>query len=474
MVRITHFYTRLALIGFMMLALGYLSQPAHSQPTPTTLYLPAIQTSRPYWAFIYREAEAPTDKQSYALQATRDGGYILAGGTNPTYAQVIKLNGQGQPQWAHNFGGDEDNEGAMAVLSTRDGNFVAAGFSYSYGAGDSDGWVFKLDRAGEIMWQQTFGWTSYDLFLDVAETPDGGLILAGAADPLANQNIDMWAMKLDANGAPLWQKHFDKGGWDNATSILPSPDGGYVLVGFTQATFFADRDIWVIKLDAGGEVVWDKTYGGNSWDEAQDVAIGAQGEIVLAGDTESFGAGDSDGWVLKLDANGAPLWQKAFGGSGADSFHAVALRHDGGIVVAGEGNVQNFTQADAWVMSLTSDGAILWKERLGGFAGDYANDVHFVGDDLILTGATGSYGVGTLDTWGMKLDMDGQIPGCGLMRNDQSTASDTQANIQSGTVTAQSTPVEGVNSSATPLDANLQAVLLCGGDRVGLACLVEP
>lgn len=472
----TRTFLRFACLSCLLLGIVRLNLPAQSQQAGSTqLYLPVIRTNRSTWAFIYREAETPTDKQGYAIQPTRDRGYILAGGTNPTYAQVIKLDSQGEPAWAYNYGGNEGNEGALAVTQTQDGNYVVVGYTYSFGVGNSDGWVLKLDSGGQPLWQETFGWGLYDLFYDVKATPDGGVMMVGAATPSADQNIDMWAIKLAADGALQWQKTFHKGSWDNGTTLLLTPDGGYLLAGFTQATLVSQRNAWLIQLDADGNAIWDKTYGGSQWDLIQDIAMTTDGNYVIVGETSSFGAGSLDGWALKLTPDGVPIWQKAYGDSEQDAFNGITVLRDGSLIVAGEIGTSGFGQPDAWLMQLSDSGAIVWGEHLGSFGGDYMNDVQLVEENLILTGASASYSPGTLDTWALKVDLFGRIPLCGLMISTDFRVADTQANILSGNVVGQDWAIDPIASAAIPNDVNLQTILLCASDRAGLAsCLEQP
>ncbi|MHA2635190.1 MAG: InlB B-repeat-containing protein [bacterium JZ-2024 1] len=154
------------------------------------------------------------------------------------------------------------------------------------------------------VWARTYGWADGDWAGFIQQTSDGGYIVAGDTYSFGAGSRDIWVLKLDANGNVLWQKTYGGANWDGADSIQQTSDGGYIVAGSTYSFGAGYRDIWVLKLDANGNVLWQKTYGGGNWDRAYSIQQTSDGGYIVAGDTYSFGAGSSDIWVLKLDANG--------------------------------------------------------------------------------------------------------------------------------------------------------------------------
>jgi hypothetical protein len=227
----------------------------------------------------------------------------------------LKLDGSGNVVWQKTYGGT-GQDGASAIAPTSDGGYVVAGSTNSFGASD-DVWVLKLDGQGNVVWQKTYGGTSFDAASAIVPTSDGGYVVTAEAVSFWVSGAgasDVWVLKLDGSGNVVWQKAYGGTGIDAARAIAPTSDGGYVVAGVTSSFGAGDFDVWVLKLDGQGNVVWQKTYGGAGRDGASAIAPTSDGGYVVAGSTNSFGAGASDVWVLKLDGSGNVVWQKTYGG----------------------------------------------------------------------------------------------------------------------------------------------------------------
>ncbi len=217
-----------------------------------------------------------------------------------------------------------------------------AGETESFGAGIYDVWILKLDANGNVVWQKTYGGADYDHAYSIQQTSDGGYIVAGETWSSwsfgAERNGDAWVLKLDANGNVQWQKRYGGADSDIASFIQQTSDGGYIVAGRTD--YFGagdfDFDVWVLKLDANGNVQWQKRYGGPGWDWASSIQQTSDGGYIVAGYTDSFGAGYFDVWVLKLDASGNVQWAKTYGGADYDHANSIQQTSDGGYIVAGE------------------------------------------------------------------------------------------------------------------------------------------
>ena len=145
-------------------------------------------------------------------------------------------------------------------------------------------------------WVKTYGGTSYDRVNSVQQTSDGGYIVAGGADSLGAGNDNAWVLKLNADGTVAWQKTYGGTNDDYAASIQQTSDGGYIVAGHTYSFGAGNDDAWVLKLNADGTVAWQKTYGGTSYDYAFSVQQTSDGGYIVAGHTYSFGAGNDDAW----------------------------------------------------------------------------------------------------------------------------------------------------------------------------------
>jgi hypothetical protein len=150
-------------------------------------------------------------------------------------------------------------------------------------------------------------------------------------------HLCLWLLGAASAGAQVasWSRTYGGTSWDEALVIAPTSDGGYVVAGMTRSFGAGSYDVWVLKLDGSGNVQWQKTYGGTNDDWAHAIVPTSDGGYVVAGKTNSFGAGSNDFWVLKLDGSGNVVWQKTYGGTYGDWAHAIAPTSDGGYVVAG-------------------------------------------------------------------------------------------------------------------------------------------
>jgi hypothetical protein len=275
-----------------------------------------------------------------AVLQTSDGGYILAGIANwagNEDAWLIKTDANGNKLWDKTFGGSNWDE-AHAVLQTSDGGYIVAGCTESYGAGGWDAWIIKTDADGNNPWDRTYGGFYEEWFNDVWQTSDGGYILAGAKESAEGQ--DAWLIKTDSNGNKLWDKIFGGSNSDTANSIQQTSDGGYILAGYTASYGAGNYDAWLVKTNRNGNNLWDKTYGGFSTEGAYSIQQTSDGGYILAGYTASYGAGNGDAWLVKTDANGNKLWDKAFGGYYYDIAKAVQQTSDGGYILVGSSNIR--------------------------------------------------------------------------------------------------------------------------------------
>jgi hypothetical protein len=326
----------------------------------------------------------------------------------------ITLTGDTSPcsTWVRAYGGVlEWDDGASSIQQTPDGGFVVAGSTFG-GAGGTDAWVLKLGVSGDVQWEKTYGGASNDGATSIQQTTDGGFIVAGFTASFGAGSNDFWVFKLDTSGNVQWQKVYGGTNADTAYSIQQTMDGGYVVAGRTYS-FGASApgfyNLWILKLDASGNVQWRKVYGGASHDSANSIQQTTDGGFVVAGSTYSFGAGSVDVWVLKLSSLGVIEWQKAYGGALVDSASSIQQTSDGGFVVAGWAQL-GAELRDIWVLKLNALGVIQWQKTYGGASNDYAYSIQqTTNGDYIVAGDTASFGGGNGDVWVLKLDPSGGV-----------------------------------------------------------------
>jgi hypothetical protein len=350
-----------------------------------------------------------------SIQQTRDGGYIIAGrtrsyGAGASDVWLIKTDAKGNKEWARTFGGS-DSDWGDSVQQTRDGGYVVVGSTGSYGAGEQDAWLIKTDAKGNKEWNKTFGGSDSDWGDSVQQTLDGGYIITGKTDSYGAGASDAWLIKTDAKGNKEWDKTFGGSGDDYGFSVRQTRDGGYIIAGRTGSYGAGDWDVWLIKTDAKGNKEWNKTFGGSDRDDGYSIQQTRDGGYIIVGETSSYGAGERDVWLIKTNAKGNKEWARTFGGSDSDWGDSVQQTRDGGYVVVGSTGSYGAGEQDAWLIKTDAKGNKEWDKTFGGSDSDWGDSVQQTRDGgYIVVGSTGSYGAGGWDVWLIKTDATGEAP----------------------------------------------------------------
>jgi hypothetical protein len=280
------------------------------------------------------------------------------------------------------MGGSQEDNG-YTVLQTADGGYICSGYSFSPDGdisgnhGLDDGWVVKLDAMHNIQWQRSLGGSFSDQFDDVILSPDGGYLLVGYSrskdgDITFNHGVtDLWITKLNSNGNIVWEKCYGGTKNDAAREGILTPDGGYIIVGFSQSqdgdvtVNNGKADYWIIKIDANGLLQWQRSYGSSMDDYAYNIEACVDGNYFVSGysgynDGDAVGNhGACDAWTIKIDPDGNLLWQKNLGGSSEDVARSAGNLADGCILVAGytksnDGDISGqHGNCDGWIGKLS-------------------------------------------------------------------------------------------------------------------------
>ncbi len=306
---------------------------------------------------------------AYDVKQTTDGGYILVGSTcsfgqGATDVYLMKTNSSGDTLWTNTYGGMNE-DGGNSVEQTSDGGYIIVGYTNSFGAGYFDLYLLKTDSTGDLLWSKTFGGTSTENGYSVQETSDHGFIIAGFTSLNAG-NFDAYLIKTTSIGDTLWTKKYGGSSHDYGNCVKQTTDGGYVLVGYTGSFGAGNSDVYVIKTNSGGDTIWTKTFGGIMADFGNDIQQTTDGGYIIVGTTYSFyGTGNtSDVYLIKTNSVGDTLWSKMFGGVSIDEGHSVQQTSDGGYIISG------FT----WTFSgNVSYDAYLIKCDANGYSGCYEN-----------------------------------------------------------------------------------------------------
>jgi len=230
---------------------------------------------------------------TYTLKARATN---LSGNKSSKSINVIVNNGQ------KTFGGNSYDY-AYSIQQATDGGYIVAGYSTSFDWPDNV-YILKLDSNGNLAWQRTYGGSGYDFGFSVDQTTDGGYIVVGGTSSFKVSNLDVYLLKLNSDGSLAWQNTFGGNIDDYALSVQQTTDGGYIVAGVTGLFESGSSDAYILKLNSDGSLAWQKTYGGNGYDAASSIQQTTDGGYIVAGVTKSFGAGYEDVYILKLDSNG--------------------------------------------------------------------------------------------------------------------------------------------------------------------------
>jgi predicted secreted protein len=349
-----------------------------------------------------------------ALVQTSDGGYALAGmtesfGAGPSDCWLVKTDASGNMQWNKTYGGT-GSDYATAMEQTADGGYALAGITDSFGTGHSDFWLVKTDASGNAQWNKTYGGTGGDEAYALVQTNDDGYALAGRTGSFGGGGNDFWLVKTDASGTMEWNRTYGGTSYDLAYDLVQTSDGGYALAGETTSFGAGNNDAWLVRTDASGNMMWNRTYGGTNEDGATALVETSDGGYALAGRTTSYGAGTADFWLVKTDASGNAQWNKTYGGTSSDEATALVETSDGGYALAGYTNSFSAGNNDFWLVKTDAAGNMMWNRTYEGTNWDYAQALVQTSDGgYALAGRTTSYGAGDPDFWLVKTKADGTV-----------------------------------------------------------------
>jgi predicted secreted protein len=278
------------------------------------------------------------DDRANDMCKTTDGGFALAGYTNSFGAGssdfwLIKVNATGYMQWNKTYGGTGQDQ-ALWMVQTNDGGYAMAGSTNSSGAGGMDFWLVKTNSTGDMQWNKTYGGAGNDFGFGLVQASDGGYAIVGYTNSFGAGLNDDWLVKTDASGNMQWNKTYGGTAGEQAYTVYLTTDGGYVITGLTGSFGAGGFDAWLFKTDASGNMQWNKTYGGAGSEWGLHAFQTADRGYVISGITTSFGAGNRDAWLIKTDASGNMLWNRTYGGINSENPWCIVQASDGGYAIA--------------------------------------------------------------------------------------------------------------------------------------------
>jgi hypothetical protein len=397
--------------------------------------------------------------------------------------------------WAIAYGiGDYDY--LYDIHQSSNGSLLFSGSTGETGGGDETVWIMKISSDGEIIWQKTYRNGYPDQANSIIETSDSGIILTGGTDLMAGG--DVWVIKLDGNGSIEWENKYGSSGFDNpeeGVDIIETINGKFILIGnrdempwivclnndgtvFWQKTFAGDnqiilraitevgndyvvigdvntisnqRQIWILKIDSNGSIIWEKEIGGTGNEFVQSSSTDSENNLIIAAHTNSFGAGEDDVWLIKIDVNGDILWQKTYGGTSYEEKPQIISTSNNDFIIAAE--ARSFGDNQLWAFKITSEGNVIWQKaytishviyNLQGISLSADNKIVLLAaTDSIVLQEPGTYNAVLL----IKLNADGTYPSLDL---------DTNAVITNTSTSATSTNVNVTDTSVIPVSTSAQ------------------
>ncbi|MFQ5906348.1 MAG: T9SS type A sorting domain-containing protein [bacterium] len=350
----------------------------------------------------------------FSVQQGSDGGYSIAGhttsfgaGLNDVY--VVKTDALGNTLWDRTYGGADEDMG-YSVRQTLDGGYVIAGETRSSGAGQRDVYLIKTDASGNVLWEATHGGNRADGGRSIRQTLDDGYIITGETRSSGLGQRDVYLIKTDGSGNVVWEKTFGDTRADCGYSVRETMDGSYVIAGEMRTSGVGVLDVYLIKTDTLGNAFWTMVYGGTGADGGYSLQQTLEGGYIVTGYTESFGAGRRDVYLIKTDSSGSPLWEATYGGASNDEGYSVQQTEDGGYIIAGYTESFGTGQGDVYLIRTDAVGNTLWERTYGGALNDYGYSVEQTVDGgYIIVGYTESFGAGLADVYLIKTDADGLV-----------------------------------------------------------------
>ncbi len=317
-----------------------------------------------------------------------------------------------------------------------DGSFLTAGFAYSAGIGGYDAFLVKWSAAGDILWKRLFGGLDEDWFADMVTTPQGDMALTGYTNSVGAGNYDGLLVKLRSDdGTVVWARTAGGPLSDWFRALVLKSSGGFVCVGQTVSFGAGNGDVFVASWTEDGFLEWARTFGGNGYEVALGVDTDFTGSMFILSTTNSFGAGEEDVLLLKVEPNGVLTFAKTIGGAGSDGGYDLLLTPSGKIVVVGRTGSHGAT-TDAFLMQLDSEGREEWAKRWTGagfnntFDGSWGISLTPNGE-LAIGGSTYSLGGGQYDGFHAQLTATGDIPGCAYFQTITANVTDQTHMISS-------------------------------------------
>ena len=344
-----------------------------------------------------------------SIQQTSDQGFIITGFTDIPNKQkevwLFKVDSLGDSLWTRTFGGSSYEYG-NEVQQTYDGGYIIGGYTGSFGAGYSDVYLIKTDANGDTLWTKTYGGSDFDVGESVIQTKNGGYAIVGYTYSYGFGHINVYLINTDPFGNLIWEKSYGGSMCNYGRAVKQSLDGGYIIAGLTNSYGAGDYDVYVIKTNTNGDTLWTRTYGGPKADQGLDVELTMDGGYIIAGSTTSFGVEKSKIYLIKIDSIGNKMWERTYERSEGCVAQSLRQTNDCGFIITGWVN-PSIDAYDVYIMKINGYGDSIWTITFGGVDWDYCRSIiQTVDGGYIAVGMTGSFGPKGVNAFIIKTQSD--------------------------------------------------------------------
>lgn len=298
-----------------------------------------------------------------------------------------------------------NNYSSQSLYETSDGGYIVTGAKKLSDSTNYDVYLLKIDKYGNIVWEKIFGGEDSDWGLSVCETSDRGLIITGITYDGTSQ--DIYLIKTNSNGNLIWEKKIGKTDLnEQGYCVSETSDGGYIITGSIASSEYNSKDVYLIKTDNNGNLLWEKTFGGEYVDIGYSICKTLEGDFIITGVTSNVNG--SNLYLIKTNKDGNLLWEKKFGGAGFSIGYSITETIDHDFIISGAKAPTDYSSSDVYVIKTDNNGYVIWEKTFSNEVYDAGYDISCTTDGgYIITGLTNT--ILFDDVYLLKIDYNGNV-----------------------------------------------------------------
>jgi hypothetical protein len=380
---------QLTLVFFSLLILFSCKKETNNDPAP-------FDTS-----FVEKTFGGNEEDRANSIITSNQALYIF--GTSASFGDIngdhylIKTTLNGTVVYEKNYGGTGFEEG-IDIIETNDGNLMLIGTTTSLGNGLKDIHVIKIDTNGTMIWENTFGGALDDYPADIIETSTGEFCIAGTTESFGAGSRDIYLVWIDQNGNFLRQATHGGTDIDGSAELIETTNQNIMLYGYTRNYGAQDRDLYLLKTNNLGDSLWSQRYGGSGYEESQSFKVNQNGEYILCGHSSSVDPLHNL-YGVKVDTSGTVIWEKHYGGVMHDGGEALLVDSDNNIIFIARTMSFGAGQRDTYFVKTNQSGNMISSKVYGGSGNDKVNEIIEIGNCYYLVGESDSFGNGSNDVY---------------------------------------------------------------------------